>query len=206
MAGPPATLSPYRMAAVVACMFALSGGIVAAVVVGVLGHRDAPDTEGSRDAQEARRDAAGMVGGVFPPPASRTSKPWRIAWASTCAQATCGTCSLRAPGRTPVPSSAWRATRAVSRRARMAPKTHGHSCSPWAACSPSYGTGAPRARQCASWRRWWRDDPAPLPPCGQGARLVLCRAASGVASMTRRGLKSQIVTSDVGPQEAPRHD
>lgn len=33
------TVSPCRMAAFVACMFALSGGIVAAVVVGVLGRR-----------------------------------------------------------------------------------------------------------------------------------------------------------------------
>ena len=35
---PPAT-SPYRMAAFTASMFALSGGIVAAVVVGLRGQR-----------------------------------------------------------------------------------------------------------------------------------------------------------------------
>ena len=34
------TVSPYRMAAFVASMFALSGGIVAAVVAGVLGRRE----------------------------------------------------------------------------------------------------------------------------------------------------------------------
>jgi hypothetical protein len=34
------TGSPYRMLAFVASMFALSGGIVAAVVVGVLGRRE----------------------------------------------------------------------------------------------------------------------------------------------------------------------
>ena len=33
------TAAPYRMAAFTASMFALSGGIVAAVVVGVLGDR-----------------------------------------------------------------------------------------------------------------------------------------------------------------------
>lgn len=34
------TVSPYRMAAFVACMFALTGGIVAAIVVGVQRRRE----------------------------------------------------------------------------------------------------------------------------------------------------------------------